>query len=145
MAQEQDDELAPPRPPYTYFGVAESMIAGAKVLAAAKPVPAVALAMLSAHALECLLKLLKAYLSRGGADPSRNHDIRKFWQKAHEGGLRIPKTPPEWVSRLDAVHRGPDYHLRYPTTHAITTPTPEPMVSELVALAELVRVRLGSK
>ena len=50
---------------HTYFGVAQSMMPGVKVLAAASPTSALALALVAAHVLECLLK---AYLSRDGSD-----------------------------------------------------------------------------
>ncbi len=57
--------IAPASPPHTYFGVAESMMSGVNALAAASPPSLLALALVAAHVLECLLK---AYLSRNGSD-----------------------------------------------------------------------------
>jgi hypothetical protein len=48
--------MSSPAPADSYFGVAEQMMPGVAVLAAASPLPAMALALVSAHVLECLLK-----------------------------------------------------------------------------------------
>ncbi len=57
--------IPPAGPPRTYFDVAQGLMPGAKVLAAASPVPASALTLLCGHVCECLLK---AYLSHDGSD-----------------------------------------------------------------------------
>ena len=55
---EKPDTIAKAVPPHTHFGVAESLMPGVKILAAASSVPAFALAFVAAHVLECLLILL---------------------------------------------------------------------------------------
>ena len=74
----QPTTIVPAAPPHTYFGVAQSLLPGVKILAVASPCPALALALVSAHILECLLK---AYLSRDGSDaalknPAVRHDLK---------------------------------------------------------------------
>jgi len=136
--------IVPAAPPHTYLGVAESMMPGVKVLAAASPFPALALALVAAHVLECLLK---AYLSRHGSDdalknPDVRHDLEALWAMAFEQGLRIPRSPPDWVACLSGLHKSP-YYLRYSTgVHGIVSPGAEPMTSELAALLEIVRAQL---
>jgi hypothetical protein len=136
--------MKPAGPPDTYFGVAEQMLRGVQVLAAASPPPALALALVAAHVLECLLK---AYLSRGGSDAALKqkevrHNLNALWAMAFAQGLRIPESPPDWVDRLSGLHDDP-YHLRYSTgVHGIVSPGAEPMTSELAALLETVRGQL---
>lgn len=118
--------IAPATPPGTYLGVAYGMMSGVRVLAATTPLPNLALAMLSAHVLECALK---AYLSRSGNDSavrSRKvrHNLAKLWTLAHADGLRIPEQPPQWAELLGQAHDDP-YYLRYSTgVHAVSTPAP---------------------
>ena len=136
--------IAPAGPPHTYFGVAQSMLPGVKVLAAAKPLPALALAFVAAHVLECLLK---AYLSRGGSDAALKekevrHDLTALWAMSFAQGLRIPESAPDWVKLLGGLHDSP-YYLRYSTgVHGIVSPGAEPMTSELATLLETVRGQL---
>ena len=136
--------IAPAAPPFTYFGVAQTMIPGVKVLAAASPLPALALALVAAHVLECLLK---AYLSKDGSDavlknPDVRHGLEALWAMAFAQGLRIAESPPDWVACLSALHKSP-YYLRYSTgVHGIVSPGAEPMTSELAALVETVRAQL---
>lgn len=142
---EQPDTVAPPGPPHTYFGAAQSFMPGVRVLASASPVPASALAFLCSHVLECLLK---AYLSRDGSDaglrdPDIRHNLVALWERANAEGLRIQNAPPAWVVRLSGLHNSP-YYLRYSTgVHGIVTPGVEPMASELAALVEVVQGQLG--
>jgi len=137
--------IAAAAPPHTYFGVAQSMMPGVKVLAAASPPPALALALVAAHVLECLLK---AYLSRDGSDavlknPDVRHDLNALWGMAFAQGLRVPEVPPSWVDCLSGLHKWP-YYLRYSAgVHGIVSPSAEPMTSELAALLEIVRGQLG--
>jgi hypothetical protein len=118
---------------------------GLKVLAVASPLPALALALVAAHILECLLK---AYLSRDGSDtelkkPDVRHDLNALWAMARAEGLRVQESPPSWVDRLSDLHK-PPYYLRYSTgVHGIVLPGVEPMTSELGALLEIVRGQLG--
>lgn len=136
--------FAKPAPPYTYLGVAQSMMHGVKVLATSTPLPALALALVAAHVLECLLK---AYLSRDGSDkalksPDVRHDLNALWAMAFAQGLRIVELPPHWVNCLSCLQKSP-YYLRYSTgVHGIGTPGVEPMTSELATLLEIVRGQL---
>jgi hypothetical protein len=138
---EQPDFIAPAAPPHTYFGVAQAMMPGVTILAAATPSSCLALCLLAAHILECLLK---AYLSREGSDAAvRNqnvrHDLLVLWKMAFAQGLPIPQSPPAWVNSLSGLHKHP-YFLRYSSgVHGIVSPAPEPMASELLALLETVR------
>lgn len=140
----QDFVIAPPAPPHTYFGVAQSLMPGVKALAAASPLPAPALALIAAHVLECLLK---AYHSKNGSDTAVKdqdvrHNLNTLWAMAYAQGLGIPESPPSWANCLSSLHR-PPYHLRYSTgVHGIVSPSAEPMTTELAALLELVRVQL---
>lgn len=136
----------PPEPPDTYFGVAEALLPGVKILAEASN-SGTALPFLCAHVLECLLK---SYLCRDGSDSSVKavkgssirHNLVDLWGTAKTEGLPIPSTPPDWVSNLGELHKSP-YYLRYSTgVHAIVTPGREPMVSELIELLALVRSNL---
>jgi hypothetical protein len=71
------------------------------------------------------------------------HDLNALWSMAFDQDLQIQKDPPSWVACLSGLHKSP-YHLRYSTgVHAIVTPAPEPMSSELAALLEIVRRQLG--
>ena len=117
---------------------------GVNVLAHAGPSCALAMALVCAHALECILK---AYLSRTGDDalvrgPSIRHDLNGLWSLARSHGLGIPEQPAAWASRLSDLHTRP-YHLRYSTrVHGVVLPPSEPMGDELAALLEVVRVAL---
>lgn len=136
--------IAPAGPPHTYLGIAQSMMAGVKVLAAASPVAALPLALVAAHTLECLLK---AYLSRGGSDdavkkPNVRHNLVALWEMAVAQGLQISRSLPEWVTCLSGIHDSP-YYLRYSTgVHGIVSPGAEPMTSELDALLKLVQSKV---
>ena len=140
----QGASIAPAAPPHTYFGVAQSMMPGVKVLATASPSAPLALSLVAAHVLECLLK---AYLSRKGSDAAlkdRNvrHNLNALWAMAFTQGLRVPELPPSWVDCLSGLHDSP-YYLRYSTgVHGIVSPGAEPMTSELAALLEIVRGQL---
>jgi hypothetical protein len=138
-------QFLPAKPPHTYLGVAYAMLPGVRVLATSTPLPALPLALISAHVLECILK---GYLSRSGDDSQlrrlsdRRHNLNKLWSLARGEGLNIPSEPPQWVDCLSHLHDAP-YYLRYSTgVHAISTPAPEPMCIELSALIERVRSQL---
>ena len=134
----------PAAPPHTYLGVAQGMLSGLKVLADASPPPILALSLVAAHMLECLLK---AFLSKDGSDADLKnkkvrHNLNALWRMAFEQGLRISETPPSWADRLSSVHNSP-YYLRYSTgVHGIILPAVEPMVSELEALLDLIREQI---
>jgi hypothetical protein len=139
--------IKPAGPPDTLVGVAQYLLPGIRLLASGPPDASPALAMLCAHALECLLR---AYLSRN--DPTVDDEIRKdsqihhnliaLWERAFKDGLPIPRTPPDWADRLSGLHNHP-FYLRYSTrVHGIVTPPAEPMVTELSALVGTVRQAL---
>jgi len=120
------------------------MYDGVKALAALPNPPALPLAMLAAHVLECTLK---AYLSRSGDDERLKHkDIRhnlsKLWSLAQSEGLSVSISPPQWASCLSDLHNSP-YYLRYSTgVNAILSPAPEPMTTNLNVLLSLVACQL---
>ncbi len=146
--------VAPAGPPGTYFDVAENMLRGVQVLAP-PPLPStLALALVAAHVLECLLK---ASILRGGPDATLEkelehgkdrHNLTALWGKAFAQG---PTSPPGWAEHLSRLHNRP-YPLRYSKAkdgatrpgyfHGIGSPAPEPMTSELAALLETVRGQL---
>jgi hypothetical protein len=136
--------VLPAEPPRTYLGVAHAMLPGVRILAASSPLPALPLAMISAHTLECGLK---AYLSRSG-DESQvrkrevQHNLNALWSLAFSQGLNIQEQPPQWVDILSHIHKWP-YYLRYSTdVHGIQTPAPEPMVTELATIIDQVQRQL---
>jgi hypothetical protein len=103
--------------------------------------PAIAIAMLSAHALECILK---GYISRSGDDssvrhyPKVQHNLNALWSRAVADGLHLPSNPPDWVSRLSDLHDQP-FYLRYSDgLHGIVLPALESMTTELAAMLEKV-------
>lgn len=104
-------------PPHTYFGVARDLLPGIRRLLEPEPVSVFAIAMLLAHALECLLK---AFLSRTGSDkrlvddPKLRHNLVALWALAVAEGLPIDAVPPNWVAALSKLHAAP-YLLRYAT------------------------------
>lgn len=138
--------VLPAGPSHTYLGVATNFVPAIRMLAQASPSPALPLAMLCAHTLECILK---AYLSRDGDDravktPDVRHNLTALWSLAGAQGLDLPTVPPEWVLCLSGLHASP-YYLRYSTgVHGIVSPAAEPMASELAALLEHVRGKLWS-
>lgn len=107
------------KPPHTYLGVARSLVPGAVLLANSPDTSPHAFALVSAHALECMLK---AYLTRSGDDkaaravtkPDIRHNLEMLWREAVIDGLQIDEDPPKWVLRLSGLHDSP-YHLRYST------------------------------
>lgn len=144
-SKQQPISVTPAAPPHTYFGVAQSIMLGVKILSAASPLPALPLALLCAHVLECLLK---AYLSRDGVDKAVRarkicHDLNALWAMASADGLCVNETPPHWVDNLSGLHKSP-FHLRYSTgVHGMVCPSGEPMTSELDDILAIVRGALG--
>lgn len=140
----QPDRVVPPAPPHTFFGVAQNLMPGLRVLAAASPPPSLTLSLVAAHVLECLLK---AYLSRDGSDAELlnrkvRHDLKALWGMAFAQGLLVSESLPSWADCLDGLHKY-SYHLRYSTgVHGIVLPSAEPMTSELAVLIEIVREQL---
>jgi len=96
-ATNQPDSIASAAPSQTYFGVAENLMPGVRVLAK-KPQCAIALCMLCAHVVECLLK---AYASKAlgseAAVTKRDiqHNLDALWKRAISERLRAAPSPPE--------------------------------------------------
>lgn len=141
----EDVKVKPAGAPHTYLGVAEGLMPGIHALVPGYPSTALALSLICAHTLECLLK---AYLSRGGSDAACTdrrirHNLNALWGKALSEGLPIQNPAPDWVSRLSGLHQKP-YYLRYATKiHGIVLPAAEPMASELQAVLQVVRAHLN--
>ncbi|HET9536373.1 MAG TPA: hypothetical protein VFP43_13685 [Mesorhizobium sp.] len=133
----------PQTPPRNYLAVANALMPGVKALAVG-PLSACSLALLAAHALECMLS---AYLSRNGSDadlrkPGLLHNIVGLWGQAVADGLPVQSTPPDWVEDLSRVHVKP-FHLRYMRgLNGILLPAPEPMATELAELLEVVKTAI---
>lgn len=133
--------VVPAGPPHTYLGVARALLAGVEPLVNASPAASIPLALVSAQLVECALK---AYLSRSGDDkrlrgnPDVRHNLIELWQLAESEGLALQSPHPEWLATLSLLHDRP-FVLRYsPGVHAISTPSPEPMATNLASLVELV-------
>jgi hypothetical protein len=139
--------LAAAGPPHTYLGVADSLLPAVRILASSDERPAIPIAMLSAHALECILK---GYISRGGDDSSVRcakvwHNLNALWSLAVADGLHVPSKPPDWVNRLSDLHDRP-FYLRYSEkVHGIVTPAVEPMARELAEILKQVRNQLQDR
>ena len=70
------------------------------------------------------------------------HNLKALWEMAGSRGLKVSATPPEWAGCLSGLHNHP-YYLRYSTgVHGLVLPPPEPMATELEALAILVEAAL---
>lgn len=136
-------EVVPPKPPHTYLGVAYGMIDGVHTLAPQSS-SRLALALVSAHVLECTLK---AFISRNGDDSKLKkqeirHNLERLWELARIEGLPISLQLPAWAVNLSAIHGHP-YHLRYSDgIHGLQLPDAEPMAAELQALLDLVHERV---
>jgi hypothetical protein len=132
-------------PAQAYFGAAEVLMPGVRLLAAGGSDACVALTLLSGQMLECLLK---AFLSKHGTPEkelmnSFGHDLNKLWLSASHDGLRIDVTPPQWVECLNGLYGRP-YYLRYPMgLNGLVLPGPQPMVAELEQLLDAVRQGIG--
>jgi len=139
------------KPPDTYLGVAQHMLEGVRVLAAAAVVPVPALNLLAGHAAECLLK---AYLTRDGSQktvaavtvPAIRHDLEALWHEAVRHGLALAPSPPPWVVDLNTLHNRP-FPIRYLEGPAgriqgMVGPNIDAMTTGLTALLDMVRAHL---
>lgn len=143
----QPMKMASAGPPHTYFEVAQSMLPGVKVRAVASPLPALALALVAAHVLECLVFAEILPLERGGIRCAQERPIASRSERGPGNGFHA--RPPgsggtaDWVDRLSGIHKNP-FYLRYSTeVHGIVSPGAEPMTAELAALLEIVRGHLA--
>ena len=139
---EGSDTVARVTPPEAYFGAAEALMPGVRLLAAAGPEVCAPLALVAGQALECLLK---AYLSKRGVTEDElkqhavRHNLKELWARANRAGLPNAPVSPQWVECLSRLHNSP-FYLRYPMgLNGLVLPGSEPMASELVALVEVVR------
>lgn len=136
--------VVPPRPPYTYLGMARALLVGVPLLARAGAPASIALAFVAAQVAECSLK---AYLARSGDDerlksPALRHNLEALWDLARIEGLPLSGQAPTWLLTLSVLHNKP-YFIRYSTgVHALGTPAGEPMATELAAIVELVSQHL---
>jgi len=136
----------PAAPPFTYLGVANALIDGARALYAAEGNVHIALALVSSHALECLLK---AYLSGVGLNEKElkagnlRHNLKGLWKEANARGMEIDTEPPMWVNTLSSVHDAP-YQLRYSLgVHGIALPPVIDVVNGLNDLLLKVKAHLN--
>ena len=101
----------PSTPAASYFGVAERLMPGLRVLA--KEPAGLSMLLLTTHALECLLK---AFITHHTGDErlvmqsDYRHNLNALWSKAIELGLATPA--PHWLAYLSDVHDRP-YLARY--------------------------------
>ena len=122
------------------FGIAQQFMAGARVLASA-PGCALTFAFVCGQISECFFK---AFLSWKGVSESTlrhqlGHDLSALRAMAVTHGLAVDPTEPQWLTRLSSLHGRP-FVLRYPVgLNGLVTPGPQPMLSDLEALQELVR------
>jgi hypothetical protein len=136
--------VAPPGPPRTYFGVAEGLMPGIRILGTSSPEGALALTLLCGHTLECILK---AYLSRDGKDARvrRNgvqHNLRELWLMARGDGLDLAEAIPPWLEILSNLHGAP-FFLRYSTEiNALHLPPQTEMLAGVSRLFDAVCSRI---
>ena len=126
-----------------YFGAAQGLMHGARVLASAGPNSAMALTLITGHIVECLLK---SYLSHFGKTEQelRQHGVRhnlvSLWTQTISVGLALNQIPPLWLSEIDNLHDSP-FILRYPMhLNGLVLPATEPMMTDLDTLLDAVRL-----
>ncbi|WP_271010139.1 hypothetical protein [Paucibacter sp. B51] len=139
--ESSDDFIRAPTDAEGFLAAARTMLEGARVLASASQVPAIALSHLCGHAAE---SALKAMLSQVGvptielSKPALGHKLTNLWARAVAEGISLPKSQDAWFERLHRVHATP-YTLRYPLgLHAIVLPDSATMlrgVEELISKA----------
>jgi hypothetical protein len=130
-------------PTDAYFGIAESLMPGARVLGAATGVPGTALTLVAGHILECLLK---AVLAKSGTPEKElkkvRHNLEELWRLCVAQGNLPTADVPAWAKRLSDLHGAP-YHLRYPVgLNGLVLPGVHPMLAQLEKLLEVVRGKL---
>ena len=108
-----------PLTPQSLLGAASSLVRSVEYLVPnVKEVEVWGIAVLSAHALEIILKASLVANGVTEAELKRRvgHDLNKAWRLASSLGLAVPGEPPRWCNLLDGVHDCP-YVLRYPPTN----------------------------
>ena len=124
------------------LGAASSLVRSVEYLVPnVKEVEVWGIAVLSAHALEIMLKACLVANGVKEEDLSRKvgHDLNKAWRLASSRGLAIPGEPPRWCNLLDGAHDSP-YVLRYPPTNtAMVLPNLIELSTNLRDIYELVQ------
>lgn len=130
------DTMAPPTDAQGHLGTAASMIEGARILAKATPIPAVAHTYLCGHAVETSLKAMLSKVGVPATDLKKRairHRLTALWTLAHMKRL-VDQPAPQWLEQLDRVHAHP-YTLRYPLeVHAFAMPNAAVMMAGVEAL-----------
>ena len=131
-----------PLTPHSLLGAASSLVRSVEYLVLnVKDVEVWGIALLSAHALEIILK---AFLVANGVTEDEliwrvGHNLDKAWREASSRGLGISKDPSRWCNLLDGAHDSP-YVLRYPPTNTgMVLPNLNDLSSNLRELYELVK------
>jgi len=123
------------------MNVAGSFVRSVELLVAnAKAVEVWGIALLSAHALEIVLKafLLAKEVTEDELVKKVGHNLEKAWRKASTLGLQIPVQPPRWCMLLNLVHDSP-YLVRYPPTNTgVVLPNLSDLSADLRGLYDLV-------
>lgn len=91
----------------------------------------------------CIELALKSYLELKGQGKKQlqpiQHDLAALWARAATCGLPVSLTPPQWCEKLGETHKGPGFHLRYPTdAAAMVSPNASLLERELAALLALI-------
>lgn len=131
-----------PLTPQSLLGAASSLVSSVECLVlSVKTVEVWGIALLSAHAVEIILKafLIAKGVSEEKLEQKIRHHLGKAWRKASSLGLDIPSDPPRWCNLLDGAHDSP-YFLRYPPTNTgMILPNLNDLSANLRGLYELVR------
>jgi hypothetical protein len=137
---EAADTFGPDPVASAYFTAARSLLDGARLPAIPDPGARWARALVCAFALEGLLKAYLAHRGHGNLkDQSIRHDLGALWALARSDGLALPHPDPAWLDTLSSHHGAPRFIFRYATgVNAVQLPAPEPMVSDLEAIAALI-------
>jgi hypothetical protein len=136
-----DDFIRKPTDAEGFLAVARAMLVGARILASASQVPAIALSHLCGHAAESALKAMLSQVGVSTEDLRKKelgHKLTNLWERAVSEGISLPISPDSWLEQLHRVHVAP-YTLRYPLgLHGIVLPNSADMlrgVEELVSKA----------
>lgn len=138
----------------SYLSVVGGLLPGARVLAAADPVPHHALVFLAGQIVECALKaylaprlgttadgkvLLPASQQNSNGDKTLGHDLEQAWRFCAAHGLAVPATMPRWASLIQGLHAAPYYGRYMMNVQGFTSPSPASLIQELENLAAAVQ------
>ncbi len=137
--------VGPVRPQDSYFGVANSILPAVNLLALSDAPVSIPLSILTAHALECLLKAAIVKTTRNESELSQSplrHNLMKLWERAVACNLDLPSVPYDWVETLSRLHDSP-YVLRFaPKVMGIVTPNSKAMGTGLQYIFDVVQTFL---